>query len=256
MVRVGRSYYVLQPENQVPRYQRIRGYGALLEYLGRPQERFSAIVTDPCALQETALPLILSVNEPDRVQLFYQVCGDQAEVFVLDERGSLFHQQVAYHDTLTLVTQFQRFLEAVGHRHPESGTPPLSCYQIQHEHGSATDIEPVHLPQARQARGGLDVQVIGQQLDPQHTRFTLYCNDREFSDLEHGERLFEAVARHVVARRAGGQTYPIYITDIDVSRTLLGADSAASLQTVHFLNYKKRIEERLNQALVRIAGKP
>ena len=38
----------------------------------------------------------------------------------------------------------------------------------------------------------------------------------------------------------------------DLARSLLGADSGQGLQTVHFLNYKKRIEARLNQALAEL----
>jgi adenylate cyclase class 1 len=60
------------------------------------------------------------------------------------------------------------------------------------------------------------------------------------------------VARYVMSRRTSGQTYPIYITDIDLARGLLGVEAVQGLQTVHFLNYKKRIEARLNQALEKL----
>ena len=81
------------------------------------------------------------------------------------------------------------------------------------------------------------------------TQLTMYCADREFSSQEFGDNLFAAVARYILERRASGELYPIYITDLDISRTTLGADAASGQQTVHFLNYKKRIEKRLNDAL-------
>ena len=46
-----------------------------------------------------------------------------------------------------------------------------------------------------------------------------------------------------------GASYPIYITDIDVNAAMLGTDKTDGVQTIHFLNYKKRIEGLLNEAL-------
>ena len=57
------------------------------------------------------------------------------------------------------------------------------------------------------------------------------------------------MARYVLERRVSGETYPIYITDIDISRALLDEGDVGELQTLHYLNHKKRIEDRLNQAL-------
>jgi adenylate cyclase class 1 len=50
--------------------------------------------------------------------------------------------------------------------------------------------------------------------------------------------------------------YPIYITDIDLSHRLAGVAGADQLQTVHYLEYKKLIEDQLNRALAALdAGK-
>jgi len=67
--------------------------------------------------------------------------------------------------------------------------------------------------------------------------------------MEHGKELFNVVATYVIEQRANGQKYPIYITDIDISRELLGHVESDKLQTIHYLNYKKRIEDKLNQAI-------
>ena len=191
------------------------------------------------------------------MQLFYQVNGNQALVYVLDEKGSLFSQQVAFHDNLTLLTQFQRFLEKVQHRRDflanETGQDAVSdeieYYQIHQRTGGKPRLERQNINPFKQSSSYFGVQVIGDMLEQNRTVLTMYCNEQEFSTLEHGDRLFTEVARYVLSKRSSGQTYPIYITDIDLARGLLGIDATQGLQTVHFLNYKKRVEARLNQAL-------
>lgn len=260
ILQVGHQYFVLQPENDVPRYQKFSGLPALLTHLGMQQDGFSPIRTDMHTLAETPLPAIFELNRACCVQLFYQINGDQALVYVLDERGSLFHQQVAFHDNLTLLTQFQRFLEKVQHRRDflarEQGDSQdcseIEYYQILQRPGMKPRLERQNINPFRLSGNYFGVQVIGDVLEENRTVFTMYCNGQEFSSLEFGDRLFQEVAAYVLSQRSSGQTYPIYITDIDLARGLLGVDAAQGLQTVHFLNYKKRIEARLNQALERM----
>lgn len=261
IVQVGHQYFVLQAENDVPRYHKFPNLATLLTHLSLPQDSFSPIRTDRHTLAESALPVLFEHNRPGCVQVFYQVGGDQAQVYVLDEKGSLFHQQVAFHDNLTLLTQFQRFLEKVQYRRDQfslhdcgecQDAGEIEYYQVIPRSGAQPRLERQNISPFKQSRSYFGVQVIGDVLKENRTVFTMYCDEREFSTLEYGDRLFEEVARYVMSKRSSGQTYPIYITDIDLARGLLGVDGSQGLQTVHFLNYKKRIEARLNQALANL----
>ncbi len=259
VLRVGHVHYVLQAENGVPRYQRLDSMDALLGALGAPQERFSPVVLDRHTLSETPLPAILRANRPGAVQLFYQVAGDKAQVYVLDERGSLFYQKAPFHDSLTLLSQYQTFLEAVEQRRNLLGpgaksaaqSMELEFYQVVREAGGKSRLDRQNINPFRRSNSYLGIQVIGDLAQSNQAVFTMYCNSREFSNVEFGDRLFEEVSGYVLSERASGEAYPIYITDIDLSRALLGADNTGNVQTVHFLNYKRRIEDRLNRALQR-----
>ena len=79
--------------------------------------------------------------------------------------------------------------------------------------------------------------------------FTLYCDGKEFSTLEHGRELFTSVVKHVLVLRQSGQRYPIYITDISLARSVVGEENVGKMQSIYFLNYKRRIEEQLNRAV-------
>ena len=90
-----------------------------------------------------------------------------------------------------------------------------------------------------------DVQAIVEPGSGQRAYISLYCNHREFSELEHGDNLYSAVARHILAQRREEQRYPCYITDLDLS-ALLGERQPS---VVHYLRYKASLEEALNSAL-------
>ncbi len=98
-----------------------------------------------------------------------------------------------------------------------------------------------------------NLQVTGRE-EGGHTGpvYRVFCDEQEFSSLEYGDRLFHAVALHVLTQRKSGQCYPIYITDVDLSPKLLGIQGPEHMQSVVLLDYKRKIEDRLNQALLQL----
>ena len=56
------------------------------------------------------------------------------------------------------------------------------------------------------------------------------------------------MAQHILAQRAGGERYPCYITDLDLSAVLAGQQA----QTVHYLHSKSGLEDALNTALQQV----
>jgi len=77
----------------------------------------------------------------------------------------------------------------------------------------------------------------------------MFCEDVEFSSVEYSGRLFLAMAEHIYDHRRKFETYPIYITELDLSNRYSSINQMESHQTIHLLNYKKRIEFQLTQAL-------
>ena len=64
--------------------------------------------------------------------------------------------------------------------------------------------------------------------------------------MDHGDQVFQAAAEFIYQHRQEQKAYPIHITDIDVPFSILGIACAEELQSVHFLQHKKKIEDRLN----------
>ena len=127
-------------------------------------------------------------------------------------------------------------------------------YEIRTSRSGKFSITKTDSNNKSQNRTYTDIKVIGNLDKNDQTSLSIYCDDLEFSTLDYEKEVYSAVARHVVSKRQGKKPYPIYITDIDFSRGILHVIAPENLQTIHFLNYKKRIEEKLNLALKSIAA--
>lgn len=251
------GFFVLQFEDDSLRYKALESMAGLIRYLGRPQPAFSPVVIDRHALRRTVLPLIYSRNKPGYVQFFYRAHGSEVELFVLDERGSLFYQRNGFFSSATLLNQYSRFFEAVLNRmnflmqDGETMSPAegVEFYAINRDAIGNLFLDRKSPDFAPHESQYFSLQVMVDVDEDDKSVFTLYCNDQEFSTLEHGNGLFNAVVDYVLELRKSGKAYPIFITDISFARQLFGEQGPSRMQTVQFLNYKQRIEEQLNRAM-------
>src|SRR3569833_525427 len=257
ILAVEQTFYSLHIDNDTLRYAKIGGYERLLAHLAEGQTAYSAVTIGRHALPDTLLPAIFRLNRPGVIQVIYRIDGPTADVYVLDERGSLFNQRANFFDRGALVDHYRVFFDAVLNRKHfdisvnTSDMPALEVefYEAIKDDTGKRKLVQVHGDRAQRVRHYFKVQVIGEVTGAGQPSFTIYCNEVEFAGLAHGERLFTEVASYVLQQRRSGQRYPIYITDIAGPRSMFGGEPGGRVQTVHFLNYKKQIEQRLNDAL-------
>lgn len=248
------EYYLLQIEDDNLNIFSAGSLDRLKEYLSAPQTTFHLTEFDIEADKDSDLPIIYSVNKPGVVQCFYRVKGKQVSVYILDEKGSLFYQQKDFYDVYSLVKHLQQFLASVhsrmnflNARDDTQGIDELVLfYKIEHSEFDGSYLEQHAINRYVRPSKYVSLQVIGDKIDGKAV-FTIYCQDREFSTLEYGEQIYYEVASHVLSKRKSGEKYPIYITDLDLSKSLLDMDMKR-LQTFHYLKYKKEIENDLSQA--------
>lgn len=258
ILQVEKTYFLLESDAGSFTYTHHPSYESLLETLAAPQDTFRPVKVDRHALLNTPLPSILSKNRTGFIQMFYYCLGDEVDIFVLDESGSLFHQRIPYFEDEALVSHYSRFFEAVLNRQSflfqdENASlllDALEIFKVKKRRTNKYGFER-KIPDASRPPRYFDVQVIGDMVD-HSAAFTVYCNDKEFSSLDYGKDLFREVVRFVLSERGSGQRYPIYITDVDLSPTLLGARRTDRVQAIDYLKYKKRIEEKMNRELLRL----
>lgn len=278
VLRAGDKYYALIRSGDQISQEFDGSFDALLEHLGQASEKFTQTHFDEHALDDLALDKIFAANREGVVQFFYRVKDQLATVYVLDEHGSLFVDEVPFFREASLLDHFAQFFESVefrqrsslhtdtlGHSLPPELSlaatveqtagqftfPDLEFCQLRLEksdyHLTVKNFQRTHRP-----GGFFDVKVVGELTNGQ-TEFIVYVNGQEFSVREFGKQLFEKVTGHILARRASGEPYPIYITDVDLSWLASAQENDAPFHTIHYLQYKKRIEHKLNTEVAKKA---
>ncbi len=260
---VSQTYYVLKLKNNTLKYEVLESPVALLPFLEQESSHFSPVVFDRHILSNSPLSLLYRLNEPGTVQLFFQENGSEITVFILDERGSLYQQRESYYSLKSMLCQYKLFIDSVIDRQRfqyseneiEDIATTLKCYQINRAKENKFQLIPRNISHLNRAQGYFNMQVIVEADDQGRASFTFYCDGQEFSSLEFGQSLYDEVAAYVLKKRQSGIAYPIYITDLDVPRSLLGGH-AEYAQTIHFLNYKKQVESKLNNAMEQVFTPP
>jgi adenylate cyclase class 1 len=252
LIQVQQHYHVMELVPGQVKHVALATLSALVDYLGTERTRYSPLHLDPMALEDQDLALILPMGQPDCIQVFYRVHDDQADVYVLDEFDALWQQRLPYHDDQSLLVPVQRFLQSILYRRdallPMNTAQPMDInyYQLLPSGPvRARRVEARPAPQTPANKPFYDVQAIVGKAAPGTVHITLYCNQREFSELEHGDQLFKRVAREIVEQRRETERYRCYITDLDLTGLLGDGQNSSNV----YLRYKSDLERALNEAL-------
>lgn len=282
IIRGGDQFYALLSSNGVPSHDFSGTYAELLRHLERPNSSFTTTSFDPHARIEALPDRVFAANQEGILQFFYLLDGEHASIYILDENGALFTDSLRYVTEKSLLSHFSQFFESVEfrqnasmHADPRalrasgaSGSQSelieqtmemfpmrVQFYQVVAKGSKAAELRRIDYKRFAQGSAFFNVKVMGEVVDGE-TEFTVYCNSTEFSTREHGTRLFERVTEHILARRKSTELYPIYITDIDLSWLPAEHRMGGELHTIHYLQYKKRIEHKLNYVLDKQAALP
>ena len=258
LLQVQQHYHVMELMPGQATHVSLATQDALIAYLSEELASYSPLHLDTMALEDHDLALLLPMGMADCVQVFYRVNEDFAELYVLDEFNALWQQRLPFHDEQSLLAPLQRFLQSIIYRRdalsPLDTQQPLGAVQTLYYQllptgsGRARGIEPRPAPHNPTNKSFYDVQAIIGKAAHGKVGITLYCNQREFSELEFGDQLFAVVAQEIVGQRRETERYRCYITDLDLSGLLGDVQSPSNL----YLRYKAELELSLNEALSQI----
>ncbi len=253
------GFQSLERRGEVINHNFISSQNELIHYLEKPKMQFSHVHFGPYACDNTLLPSIYTHNKLDSVQLFFYLNNNQANVYILDEKGSLFIQNNFYLDKHSLFGHYKTFSDTIIERIMHNDLTSLlegsevttELYQIEKDKFSGFKVESISLKMDR-SDNFLSLQVLC-DLDENNTeQYTIFCQEQEFSSLQYGDSLYEVVAKQIMKFRGSRQTYPAYITDIDLSQAMLSDSDKNQYQSVQFFRYKKHIELKLTRALEKL----
>ncbi len=250
VVEAGGQFHVLSQNGGRPKVSVFGSRKKLLQTLASGVARFRETHIDPYSSLGT-LACICRHNREGRIQFFYARRRNKANIYIFDERGALFQTELPFFSEQALVSQFNVFFLIVQYRRnanaPSANAndrPTVEFYRIDaHAHLGA--VAPILIDSTPKLPTKLNIKVIGETINSRSV-FTLFCDGIEFSSLEHGDQLFRVVAAHIQAGRSSKGAYRIYISDLDLSRLQVADAPGGTLHTVHYLTYKRIIEDRLN----------
>ncbi|AZL66345.1 MULTISPECIES: class I adenylate cyclase [Pseudomonas] len=227
---------------------------AVLAALGEVRSAYSPLHLDANALQDHDLPLVLEQGRPGCIQVFYRLLDGWADLYVLDEHNVLWQQRVVLQDEQHLLLPLHRFLRSMVMRRDaqlpleslqQASLEIAYCQLLPSGLGKARSLEPRQAPLDGRSQPYYEVQAIVQGGAGGAVHVTLYCDQQEFSELEHGDQLYAVAARQILRQRHSAGSYRCYITDLDLS-DLLGDDPGS---TSLCLRYKRELEQALNDGL-------
>ncbi|MFK8067781.1 MAG: class I adenylate cyclase [Gammaproteobacteria bacterium] len=253
------DYHCLERNGEIINHTVLSNQDELILYLEKPKMRFSYLHFGPYACDDTLLPAIYACNKKDSVQLFFHLNDNQANVYIIDEKGSLFIQKNFYMDKHSLFGHYKTFSDTIIERIMHNDLTSLlegyevtaELYQIEKDKFSGFEIEKLSLMSDR-SNNFLSLQVLC-DLDENNTeQYTIFCQEQEFSSLQYGDSLYDVVAKQIMKYRGSRLTYPAYITDIDLSQAMLNDNDKNQYQSVQFFRYKKHIELKLTRSLEKL----
>ena len=260
IIEVGNQLYGIQPRKDQVFTKKFRNIKMLAKWLNEPQPVFSPVIFESFSQAQSSLSLTSKYNTPDTIQVFYEIHGNQAEVIIFDELGSLFTYTTGFSSDQHFIAHTYRFLRAVMERQ-ELGKMELIEADLSRDEVEFfeifTDFRKNTLIANKQdifhhieRESFVEIMAILDQTTAGATTYRIFCDDKEFSQLEYGSQLYHAVAKHIQQMRgSSGSKYPIYLTDIDLSGMQIANNSASELQVSQFLHYKHEIESNINNEL-------
>jgi adenylate cyclase class 1 len=261
VLQIADQYHLIQMSRGRPIIYHFEKASLLCKQLAKPQPYYSQISLDSHALVGTVIKMVCENSKPGYLQVYYLRQEMQAHVYVIDERGSLIQWQTPMYNEAALINPINQFLRQVEyrqnrHRYKHSETPterPIEYYEVV----LPSKEESMHLRPIRPKEGlgrGRYFDVHAQvDLDAQNRlSFILYCEQEEYSHMEYGADVYKALVKKLVSLREHNKPYPVYITDLAIADRLHNRNPKQVLQTASYLDYKHKLEKRLNATLVEL----
>ncbi len=110
---IEQSYFIIWQNVNGTQYQRIPDKKELLRELSYPLANFNSLVIDDDFSNFNVLKLIFNQNKENHIQMFYQNHRKTADIYIIDERGSLYHQSTSIQSNSIHVNHFILFLDSI-----------------------------------------------------------------------------------------------------------------------------------------------
>ena len=251
LVAVGPGYYLVQRDAGRFRWRHADGERGLLELLAEPLSLARPVVPERRALAGSPLAAVLLAPPRGGFRVYFRPQPRAFDVYVLDEFGALFHQEVVGDDEQYLLAHLRRFLDSLGRRRSAQSAAAArrwlegeTTFHRLVRRGGGWHAVPVFVAAGAEQ---LDLVLID---DRPRGGFRLRCADAEFDSQLLGDGIYARVVEEVLRHRRGRDGYPIYLSGVASA----GLPEPGGGSPLPLLMLKKRIEGRLNGGVARRRG--
>lgn len=253
IMELGESYFLVESGQRGFQWLSFNSEEELILGLGEPRSHYAPPGCDPGTLVDSPLAAIFRACRPGEQQLFYRVGRGHIHLYILDESGSLFHQNLRGEEPRFLLTQYQRFLESLSHLRRQSGMTEEGAtlitgsrvYRLEPAGSGGWDAILVRLPRSSGGDDYLELVLLAEGLGQEARLLGLVCGDRSYSFLTLGAQIYSEAVQHILKYRSGAGDYPIYLTSVELAQARYGVPPSG----VEILTLKRRVEYRLNETL-------
>jgi adenylate cyclase class 1 len=255
---LGDQFVVFQHRQKVINFIQLNSISELKNQLAQEQTEYSPVVFDRQIQSENMfLAELYKRHDENTLNLAFEVKGNLASIYLVDEYGSLISFSQQMHNIATLLSPLLRFIKVTEHRQRNNTDIQLmpqrkiQCFQISHSSKGA-ELNKVKLAGLVNKGRFISIQVTADISTNGNFDYHVVCNEKEFHSAILGDNLYNAIASFVLGLRASGQKYPTYITDLALTESVIENLPFGYDQTFHYIQIKLKLEKRINEAMSRL----
>ena len=257
--------YCLHFKNMKPRITKLDSVDQLTDHLSSDQTQYSPIIFDSQSINYHPLKEITKKAKPGAIYVFYQSFDLGIDIYIIDERGSLVHLLYRGRKDHNPLNPLHRFIRTIIQRQlltkidSTTNIDILPTYFFQYKKVQKNDFKLIRRDISPESNQNPNLEICATAYNKDitndngetHTNlvYDFHCGDQTFRYQEHGKNIFSVMAHHIISHRKNNDTYPIYLTDLNLTLWKKQDTELADLQTSHYLRIKNVLEFQLNKAV-------
>lgn len=252
--------HCLQFKNLKPHITTFKSVEKLIEHLSSDQTQYSPIIFDSKSLNNHPIKEITKKSNPGEIYVFYQLFDMGINIYIIDEKGSLMYFLYRGRKDHNPLNPLHRFMRTVIQRQQLTknfNTFPIYFFQYKKVKKDTFKLIPKSISPKSNQNPNIEIcatayntNIINENGEKQkHLIYDFHCGNQTFRYQEHGKNIFSIVAHHVILHRENNDTYPVYLTDLNLTLWKKYESELAELQVSHYLRIKNVLEFQLNKAV-------
>lgn len=242
------------------RFECLTSEDHLYDYLSRTQATPSPLIFDRYALVTDALKLLAKVSHQRAIQFVYRVEGNRANLFVLDEQGSLFIGEVAYYNDDRLLRSMHYFFRDAIEQQQQNGGDysalfgvfPIHFYKLLYRNQNQAYLEPKHCTSDITSLAGPQLKVEAAADALGNESLIIHVDSEPFDQRLLGAKFYSTVKQFIAKQSQHGIHPPAVVSHLNLQHYHLPGLKPEQWQISHYLRFKTDIEAQINPKLPKL----